>query len=254
MKLLPIVCFCFLLSSFAAAETASTHPLDRHLEFGISETTSPPLYFPPELRKGQKNSSGILNDIYLLLAKELHQKANVSMAPRGRVALMLLYGEMDVYCYSRPDWLEHSSELIWSVPLFDDRNVIATRKETPTIKDVHELSGKTVATVAGFRYPELGEPFASIQIDRSDSVDVGTTMTKLELKRVDYALMNELFLKYYRKNHPTSDLNENAYLVRSFEVFCALSPKAPFSAKEFNSALEKLKEDHSIQKILEKYQ
>jgi polar amino acid transport system substrate-binding protein len=234
---------------------AQTTTAPRPLEFGIAETTSPPLYFPPEERKGKDSHHiGILNDIYQALAKELHQKANISPAPRGRVAMMLLYGEMDAYCYTRPDWLEHSSELHWSTPLFDDQNVIVTRKETPAVKEVHELTEKTVATVFGFRYPELGEPFASLNLTRSDSPDVGTTMTKLELKRVDYALMDDLFFKYYKKNHPKADLNESIYVIRSFEVFCAVSPKAPFTVKEFNGAIEKLKENHSIQKILEKYQ
>jgi|GEM_PF-6963676 len=224
--------------------------LGRDLVFGISETTSPPLY---NSSPHEKERPGILPELFHLLSQELHQKVDITVAPRGRVALMLLYGELDSYCYTRPDWLEHSSELSWSLPIFSDRNVLVARTETPMIKDYSDLKQKKVATVQGFQYPELEEPFFKGILQRSDSIDVATTMEKLELKRVDYAVMDELYFQFYKKTHPKNNLNKDVFAIRTFDVYCALSPKAPFTSKEFNNAIEKLKSTNQIQKLLDKY-
>lgn len=220
----------------------------KNLNFGIAETTSSPLY-----NSSTKNKPGILPDFFQQLASELHGKSNITITPRGRIAMMLLYGELDAYCYSRPDWLEHSSELHWSVPIFSDRNVLVSRQETPAIKNYSDLKDKKVATVQGFQYPELEETFAANPLMRSDSVDVATTLEKLELKRVDYALLNDLYFQYFKKTHPKVRLNEKFFVIRTFDVFCALSPKAAFTVPEFNAAVEKLKTTKKIQELIEKY-
>lgn len=220
----------------------------KNINFGIAETTASPLY-----NSSNKKNPGILPDLFQQLAVELHGKSNITVTPRGRVAMMLLYGELDAYCYSRPDWLEHSSELHWSVPIFSDSNVLISRQETPAIKNYSDLKDKKVATVQGFQYPELEETFAANPLIRSDSVDVATTLKELELKRVDYALLNDLYFQYFKKNHPKVKLNEQFFVIRTFDVFCALSPKAAFTVPEFNAAVEKLKAKNKIQELIEKY-
>jgi polar amino acid transport system substrate-binding protein len=220
----------------------------KDLHFGIAETTSPPLF-----NSLAKSNPGILPDFFRLLAIELHGKPNMIVTPRGRIAMMLLYGELDAYCYSRPDWLEHSSELHWSSPIFSDRNILVSRAGTPVIKNYSDLKNKKVATVQGFQYPELEETLAANPLVRSDSVDVATTLEKLELNRVDYALLNELYFQYFKKTHPKAKLNEKFFVVRTFDVFCALSPRAAFTVPEFNAAIERLKSKNQIQKLIEKY-
>lgn len=79
--------------------------------------------------------------------------------PRGRVEQWLLRNEADIACFLNPQWMEHPSLLAWSPALFQTRQVIVRRANSPAINQLSDLLGKRIGTERGFSYPEFNDLF-----------------------------------------------------------------------------------------------
>jgi polar amino acid transport system substrate-binding protein len=125
------------------------------LVFAVSSGNSMPML---ELSKNRPQR-GILNDVALAIATQLDRQPRFAVLPRKRIEDALLRGNVDIYCYTSPQWL--SIDVQWSAPLLHNYDVITTRVDTAVPATVATLKDKPLGTVLGFVYPDLEQQLGS---------------------------------------------------------------------------------------------
>lgn len=218
------------------------------LKTAIGENMSPPWYM--ENKDG--TAGGITADYLRALAKQMNRKMEILVLPKFRIQEYYLKGKIDLNCYTSPEWSQITSEdIVWSVPLFKARNVIATNSNPLT--SLEQLTGQRVGTVLKYNYPALQAGFQSKKFIRDDSPNEESNLQKLESLRFKYALVDSIHLAFYLKHNRKSNIRIKGLTTEQVPVRCWLRKKAPLDIAVLNQAIKEIKENGDLERIFMKY-
>lgn len=217
------------------------------LVFAVSTGNSMPML---ELSKNRPQR-GILNDVALALSTQLDRQPRFAVLPRKRIEDALLRGNVDIYCYTSPQWL--SIDVQWSAPLLHNYDVITTRADTPVPASVAELKNKPLGTVLGYVYPHLEQQLDTAFV-RDDGLSQEHAIKKLLARRYDYLIMSELDYLYQRNQAQWGNqLNSRVLRFSRYHNYCALSRKSSLNLAELNTAIAQLKKHNRFAEIQRRY-
>lgn len=221
---------------------------ERPLRFSVSEGLAMPMI---HIEHGQA-TRGVLYDLQQRLAEKVGRRAEMLVRPRLRIQQMLERGEIDVRCYVNPAWLSESHhQYIWSVPFMVQRDLLVGRRQQQV--QVSRMQGETIGTVLGFRYPELASLFASGQLQRDDARTQELALAKLQARRYDYAISNELTLQWFNRKQPAGDQLQPLQEVAADLVACIVRDEPDVPSMPLLRALVQMKQAGEFETILARY-
>lgn len=221
---------------------------ERPLRFPVSESWAMPMV---RIEDGLA-TGGILYDLHTRLAEKVGRHAEQMVLPRLRVQHMLVRGELDVRCYVNPAWLTESHhQYIWSVPFMLQRDLLVGRRARQV--QLSRMRGEAIGTVLGFTYPKLEPLFANGQLRRDDARTQEQALAKLDARRYEYAVSNELTLHWYNRQRPVEGRLQPLEELAADPVACIVRDAADVPTMPLLRALVQMKQAGEFEAILARY-
>lgn len=139
----------------------------------------------------------------------------------------------------------------WSQPVYTATNVLIHLDKKPLTK-VQDLYGQKVGTILSFIYPDLDKDFQDKKIIREDGPNIESNIKKLLHGRINYIVTTHFEYNYHEKIHPELQLAD--LKMTSFKIRCALSKKSKITLTELNKAIDTIKNNGTLEKILRPYE
>lgn len=238
--------FCIVVFLFSlTAEAKKALPIVRVV---VPSSLGEPLLLNT---KTPTHPRGLVIDYIKLLAKKLKHQAEFTLMPKYRIDNYVVRGLMDFNCYTNPQWVPRPQVFHWSKPLFTKKDIIITMKPAPTA--LSGFKGETVGTVLGYRYPNLIPFFSNKTMIREDATAEESNLLKIFTGRLNYAVIDNLYVDYYLKQHPQKDLTIRKIPVEEYDIMCALSKSSKITAESMNRAVQELTESQELQNLFAKY-
>ena len=223
---------------------------ERPLRFAVSDSWSMPMIHIEH----DQATGGVLYDLQQRLAEKVGRRAEMLVRPRLRIQQMLERGEIGVRCYVNPAWLSESHhQYIWSVPFMVQRDLLVGRSQQQVQVQVSQMQGETIGTVLGFTYPGLDPLFASGQLQRDDARTQELALAKLQARRYDYAISNELTLQWFNRQQPAGDKLQPLQEVAADLVACIVRDEPDVPTMALLRALVQMKQAGEFEQILARY-
>jgi len=236
------VCLILILFLGLPVEAAKESPVRAAIPAGLP---------PPLLFEKDEELSGIVPEYTKALADFLDRQLTMSLLPRNRITMYLHKGAVDFLCYTNYEWADARDTYLWADALFYKREVILGRAPMP--KQLKEFKGKILGTMLGYSYPKLDSAFADKTVHREDGPNEEANLNKFRNNHIQYLIIDEIFLDYYRKQNPDIDKGRERFLLQQYPVSCSVSKKGRVTVKQLNQAIAKLKSSGKLQEIFRKY-
>lgn len=194
-------------------------------------------------------AGGLLWDLGGMIAGRMGRRAVFVSIPSRRVSDALADGHADAVCYVLPRWIHGNFR--WSQPLIPNGGMVVARSDAPVLHSLAELADKPVGTIVGYRYPEIEAALGSHFI-RDDAPTMDSNFRKLDIGRMQYAVMELTTLNYRLRTEPRSHLRAEIGF-NNFKAQCAFSLKSAVPFEQADQAINGLVGDGSIQALLDKY-
>ncbi|CAM5212960.1 substrate-binding periplasmic protein [Alishewanella longhuensis] len=178
----------------------------------VSDSNAPPFAL---FDQDSNLAGGISKDILEALANHSQLVLQYLALPRGRVEQWLLRDDADIACFLNPDWVEQPEQLLWSNSLFNTRQVIIRRNNSPAIQKMTDLLGKRLGTDRGFSYPEFDKMFSQRLLIRDDATSLEVNASRLQKLRLDAVLAVDLAYHYYQQTHDSEGSAADPFLGQS---------------------------------------
>ncbi|WP_374028300.1 substrate-binding periplasmic protein [Bdellovibrio bacteriovorus] len=221
------------------------------IRYGINSNYAMPLINVERVQNTPKLEGGLLKDLGLALFKELNLDPTWILLPKSRVASNLNSGNVHLVCHLNEVWQPAIRDTVsWSHELYRSSNLIVYIGGKP-IHKAKDLYGKRVGGVLNFIYQYMDDYFKKGLILREDGPNNESNIQKLLNGRIDYIIMSNLEFEYYKKIYSSlesADLGMDEVITK-----CALSPKAPVSLEELNRAIDTIRKNGTLEKILKSY-
>lgn len=198
----------------------------------------------------ERLTGGIVKDLGEAVAARLGRSARFIVVPARRVSRLLESGGADALCYTTRDWIA-AKAVHWSPPLFDYTGVVARGPQAQPRRQLSELAGERLGTVAGYVYPEV-EAALGAGFLRDDAPDMDRNLAKLAAGRVRYALTERLTLAYATRKAPQQGLAPMLNTV-SYPTACAFSTRRGLPLARIDQVMAGMLKDGSIERILARY-
>lgn len=195
-------------------------------------------------------TAGFHKELGEALAGKLGREASFLLLPRKRIAMALENGQADLVCLYLPAWLPGQFE--WTRGFFPVSEVLVSDTTVPQPHILQDVTGKPVATILGYYYPEFDKALGQGFI-RDDGHSSSGNLRKMAAGRLHYAITQKNTLDYYLKVGEKLSIYP-PLVVKSYKAQCAVSAKGQVQVNEVNKAIEKLIKDGSVSKIISNYQ
>ncbi|MDO6527705.1 transporter substrate-binding domain-containing protein [Motilimonas sp. 1_MG-2023] len=202
--------------------------------------------------------SGAESGIIVELMDELARRADVVVSyqqvARKRLEYSLQTGKVHVVVTSSPKWLAEPDKVDWALPIFDEKNVLVIRRDSPNITNVEDLIGLTLGTVLGYAYPEIDNELTNGLVIRSDSLEVMHNLTRLKAGRLDAVVTSDIQGTWLLKESGyQNELVFASFLFSEQKITPAVSKLSPVPLDQLNQVLQSMLDDGFITKLLQKY-
>jgi len=200
--------------------------------------------------------SGILNDIMI----ELDQRIDVSIIansqlPVRRTQYRFKEGGVHIECCVSEAWRnspEQAEVSLWTDEVMTVEEVLIFPPGKPfEFKQLEDLKDKLISTVMGYGYE--GSEF----FERSDSINNISQIQKVALARCDAGIIDRAELAYTLKHSQVLKDKKVTFEVGPVINRSALKMRIHRSRPELvapiNAAINKMKQDGTIQKIIDRY-
>ncbi|MNK38585.1 membrane-bound lytic transglycosylase F [compost metagenome] len=230
---------------------AQTPPPPSDIVYGVNMDFAMPLVGVNRVGEKPQLIEGIIKDIGDAIFKELKVEPKFSLLPKKRVAPSLVSGKVSFICHTNEAWQPLiKDEVLWSETLYKSDNwVVFTKGKAP--RKISDLNGQRVGVILNFVYLNLDSSFEQKLVLREDSPNTESNLNKLLKGRLSYIIMSNIEYEYYKKKYPQLQFAD--VQIGSFMTKCALSRNSKLSLKSLNKAIERIKENGTLDRILKKY-
>lgn len=204
---------------------------------------------PPAIirTKDPLQQSGYLIDIYRELSQQLGMQLQLKPFARAAIAGALLKSEADIYCRANPAWYPEPL-LRWSPPLFAYADVVLSHQHLQDLA-AFSASGSVIATVAGYKYPELEPLFRNNKLKRQDYLSPEETAAAFLAGKVDAVVMSEIEAHYLLPVNRLQQLE-----LAQYQVHCVYSPRLkPLQRQLLDNYINARASQGQFKALLQKY-
>jgi len=220
------------------------------LRFAISDSWAMPMV---QIEGGQP-TQGILYDLMLSLATQVGHPAQFQVLARARIAPAMEHGEIDVRCYVAQAWLNNpSGDYAWSIPLWVQRNVLASAHIPPLSVNVAKLATQNIGTVLNYRYPTLEPLFANGQLKRDDARSEEQVLHKLVAGRFKYAVTTEWTLERFNQQLPVGRRLHAVAVIEEQSLGCYVRNDPSLPVRRILRTLLRMKTSGEVDEIIKLY-
>ncbi|MFT0516972.1 substrate-binding periplasmic protein [Pseudomonas faucium] len=230
----------------------STHGLadPTVLRFSVAESWSMPLV---RLENGQP-VEGLMFDLIQALAREAGALPEYHVLARLRLQQAMEDGDIDVRCYVSTQWFnDRPGNFVWSVPLFEQRDVLVGRAGDSGPTRPEQLPEQAIGTVLGYAYATLEPLFAQGRLRREDSRSQELALQKLQIGRYRHAVSNELSLQWFNKQLPPEQRLQVLAVLEEQALGCMVRNDPAIPTQGVLRALVRMKESGEIERITRRY-
>ncbi|NYZ69355.1 transporter substrate-binding domain-containing protein [Endozoicomonas sp. SM1973] len=205
--------------------------------------------------KDNKLSGGLEYEVGTLIAHEAGLEPHFARLPESRLGYFLETGRIQMLCLYNPAWIESPKRFVWSAKLTDQEEYYIIRDDMPDITSHEQLKGKHIATQLGYIHSENTMTlFKGGLARRVDTRSTEALYKMLKEGRVDTIIDNTISYNYLRKNKNISSKIHLASLRDMvFPLSCVLSQKNHQKTKRLLTAINTIKNNGKLSKILMKY-
>lgn len=197
---------------------------------------------------------GIIKDISDEITKLLEIDVSYVETPRKRLADFVASGEIHFTPISNPEWVENSSNFLWSDVLFSEQDRLWTeRGRQSDIAKIEDLFGMTIGTINSYVYPTLDTYFEQEKIIRSDTRTLHSNIVRLKLGRIDGFIGSNNLVPYHISQNDDHSIKLNSFVISEHQLYGILSLKAPITLEQLNHAIELLHQRGAIRQIISAY-
>ena len=216
----------------------------------VSETWAPPLM----VRDGGK-FSGFMPDFFNIIADEAGLTPQYESYARLRLDEAILTTG-DVRCHITPSWVEPRArgQVTWSDPVYSiaDMLIVSTEQEAAAYPGMEALTG-VVATVRGYKYPQLDAAFASGRLKREDVNSEEQIIRKVAAGRNGMGVVNVMAAAYAAASNPgLRGKFRLADVVEETPIHCAVRKDSP-RAQAISAAIVRAKANGRIDALVRRY-
>lgn len=211
---------------------------------------SPPFAFT----ENGKIVGGIIRDIGDELGKRLNINISYFFTSRSRLDQDLIDGKADLSLINNRDWTPQPDKFFWGKPIFQERDVLLSRRSTPLIRGIGQLKGKRVGTIFSYVYPTLDKYFLDKEIFRDDVYQLEQNFRRLEKGNIDYLVDSDILINYELKRVGRyGDFIISPFLISGHDISPSLSPVSHVDHKLVLKEIERLRISGKIEEILSRY-
>ena len=239
------------LALFLLLTCAHTLSFSEPVKYSITDESWSPYWIIND-----RQISGILHEIML----QLDQRIAPSLLPDQpyppkRAQFRFKEGDVQIECCVNEAW--RASEEQVAVSLWTDTVMVVEEVlifpvgKSFEFNKLEDLKGKFISTVRGYGY--VGSEF----FKRSDSGDNISQIQKVALRRTDAGIIDRVVLSYALKNnHILKERNikiEIGPVINRSELKIRVHTSRPELVEQINMAINKMKQDGTIQKVIDNY-
>ena len=213
---------------------------------------------PPWSMEDGPDGAGINVDIVREAAKRAGYDTTYKVVPFKRKLEDFRQQAIDVDPGSNPQWRTDDKDIsVYSIPFYESFNVVLVRKDSGiSAETVQDLKGKRIGCLAGYNYTDgFHEAFASGDLLRDDANAHESNVKKLNAKRVDGVIIDQETAGYIIKElglNPEDFTPAYAFQTKSV-LHIRLHKSKEALLPKLDAALQAMKDDGTIQRIVEKY-
>lgn len=198
---------------------------------------------------------GIYKDIMDHVGHVLGIDVEYLQVPRKRHDLYMQQGLVHVIVLSTPEWHHPLADFYWSMPIIVSQDLIVGPADSPRlINRIEDLDGAVLGTILGYEYPGIAEELRSGRIIRADVNSLPQNFAKLEAGRIDYLVDGAILIRYHlRRSGRSGKFAIQPFVIDSYKLKTAISPKAPITIEELNAVYREMRENGKLQEILDRY-
>jgi polar amino acid transport system substrate-binding protein len=220
------------------------------LRFVVPDSWAMPMV---QLEHGRP-TQGILYDVMLSLATQVGVPAEFHVLPRSRVQIAMEHGEVDIRCYAAQSWLPNQSgDYIWSIPLFNQHDLLISRPAAQTSVIPASLSHQSIGTVLGYSYPPLQPLFDANQLHRDDARNQEQVLEKLQAGRNRYAVSNQWTLDWFNQRLLPEQRLQGVAVLQEQNVGCYVRNDPEVPVQRILRTLVRMKMSGEIDDIIRLY-
>ncbi|WP_284378758.1 substrate-binding periplasmic protein [Litoribrevibacter albus] len=225
---------------------------DQSIKFGYGDHTTPPFVFRND--QGEV-TQGITLELGRALADQVAMPVKFVGIPRPRLVQLLSEGDIDLYCFVKPEWIPDSGRFLWSPPLLTETAIFVLQNGAPDFKNYLELQGKHIGTIRGFRYSSiLTKMFNAGDAIREDSTTLIQSLERLKHQRIDTMLGSDILIRFILKEHPEQyPFKLSRFSDSTDYTGCAISSGHYQKATLLIDAFKVIKESGRLEQILNAY-
>ena len=216
----------------------------------------PPFIIKSDDAEGQE---GILIDVIREICLAEGYEFRLVFYPDKRGQMLLQEGRVDVIPKAM-EWVKDPSDYLWTDPVIDSMDVVASRKTNPVhYSSPEDLAGLNVGLTFGFLYPKLDPLIREGRFTAHRANNSHNLLRMLCHGHIDCAVVNPLVARWHLRNQ--ADLNPDDFVFNDKPLdnapcrfaFTAGERWKPFIAR-FNERLAAMKKDGRLKAIVARYQ
>jgi polar amino acid transport system substrate-binding protein len=199
------------------------------------------------------NQQGVFIDLFREVAKRTGENFELEVYPTNRVLKLFQDGHIDGFF---PGLDIMTGDQAAKSDIFYNKTDFAFVKQgTPVFEKISQFEGKTIGLTTGYPYSAelLNDPKITLEYAENDVIN----MRKLSKGRIDAFIVEEKSGLKAREESGVTDVvydpQKPLYAIRVFFAFQG-TDEGWALAKKFSSALEKMKQDGTFEKIMSKAQ
>lgn len=198
--------------------------------------------------------AGIHHDIAQAVARRLGWSLRFVRLPPTKGHFSEVDRETDLRCGLDRSWVPDPALYHWSEPLFDTSDRLVGHRDSTPLRSMSELAeGQRIGAVRAYQYPTLQARFERGGLLREDAFSQLQALEKLSRKRSDYAVVSPQVWAWYLAHVAEHGLAAWSLQVQRSAYHCGVPSSSPRDARAILAALQALREQGEIARILARY-
>ena len=193
-------------------------------------------------------------DLSKAIEKQLQTPVVYVVLPRKRIDAAVHQGEIDLRCYTSPEFVDNPEQYVWSPGLFEISDVLFGAAGSAFPRSLDAIpAGSAVSTVIGYVYPALDPLFTTGHLKRDDTIGQENVHLKMAAGRTPYGVGDSIALNWYEKETASRGFASWRLVISRRDFQCAIPKNGTADLGKLMKTFEALKKTNQFEEILRRY-
>ncbi len=200
-------------------------------------------------------TGGVLKELMDAISQQSGLSMEYVLTAKRNQGKAMQEGKIDGVCLINPSDEASSDDYLWTVPLYTEEDVLIVRKDkAKNFRSLESLFGFKVGTIEAHHHPKLDPYFKKNAIERIDNKKLANNINQLRFGVIDAVVDTKLSVGYCMNKKKIDDrFVISNKVIDQQDLHCMFRKDMSVSIDKINSALQALKDNGVIDKIISKY-